>query len=209
MRTAAGAAHVRTAMARRATASLPDSASRTLVLGLDAEGRIVQSGRNAASVLALEPAELLGTPLADLVEEGPEQVEGVLRAVGEGQERTSVWRMRGPGEAVVTVQPMIGGSGGPAALAHIRVALPSAERFQDPVQVRRALFDDPLTRFGANLDLDQCARELADVVVPHYCNVAAIVVLESIVAADESPGAAGGSGACGSGSRDLGARDFG
>ncbi|MEO3783277.1 SpoIIE family protein phosphatase [Actinocorallia sp. B10E7] len=183
---------MRTAMARKATASIPDSASRTLVLGLDADGRIVQSGRNAASVLALEPAELLGTPLAELIEEGAEQLEGLLAAVAEGQERTAVWRMRGPGEAVVTIQPMIGGTD-LAALAHIKIALPSAERFQDPVQVRRALFDDPLTRFGANLDLDQCARELANVVVPHYCNVAAIVVLESLVAADESPGAAGGS----------------
>ena len=162
------------------------------MLGIDAEGGIVQSGRNAAGVLKTEPGDLLGTPLADLIEEGADQLEGLLQAVAEGQERTAVWRLRGPGDAVVTLQPMVGGSG-PAALVHIKVALPAAERFQDPVQVRRALFDDPLTRFGANLDLDQCARELADVAVPHYCNVAEIVVLESLVAADESPGAAGGS----------------
>ncbi|WP_344829557.1 SpoIIE family protein phosphatase [Actinocorallia longicatena] len=182
---------MRTAMARKANASTPDSASRTLVLGIDSSGLIVQSGQNAAGVVGVEPGALLGTALGDLLEEGADQIDGVLEAIAQGHERTAVWKISGPGDAVVTVQPMVGS--GLAALVHIRIALSSAERFQDPARVRRALFDDPLTRFGSNLDLDQCARALADVVVPHYCNVAAIVVLESLVAADETPGGASGS----------------
>lgn len=182
---------MRTAMARKANSSTPDSASRTLVLGIDGAGLIVQSGQNAAGVVGIDPDILLGTPLSDLLEEGADQIEGVLEAVRGGQERTAVWKVNGPGDAVVTVQPMVGA--GLAALVHIRIALSSTERFQDPARVRRALFDDPLARFGSNLDLDQCARALADVVVPHYCNVAAIVVLESLVAADETHGDTSGS----------------
>lgn len=162
------------------------------MLGIDERGVIVQSGHNAEKVIGIEADALIGSRLYDLLDEGGDQIPAILQAVREGQERTSVWRLHGPGDAVVTVQPMVGG-GDLFALVHLRVALSTTERFQDPARVRRALMDDPLTRFGSNLDLDQCARSLADVVVPHYCNVAAIVVLESLVAADENHGEAGGS----------------
>ncbi|WP_246052543.1 ATP-binding SpoIIE family protein phosphatase [Actinocorallia herbida] len=183
---------MRTAMARKANASTADSASRTLVLGIDDRGVIVQAGHNAEKVIGLEADALIGTRLYDLLDEGGDQIPAILEAVAEGQERTSVWRLHGPGDAVVTVQPMVGGTD-LFAMVHLRVALSTTERFQDPARVRRALFDDQLTRFGSNLDLDLCTRALADVIVPHYCNVASIVLLESLVAADESHGEANGS----------------
>ncbi|GAB2860632.1 hypothetical protein GCM10022221_70360 [Actinocorallia aurea] len=179
-------------MARKANASTADSASRTLVLGIDDRGVIVQAGHNAEKVIGLEADALIGTRLYDLLDEGGDQIPAILEAVAEGQERTSVWRLHGPGDAVVTVQPMVGGTD-LFAMVHLRVALSTTERFQDPARVRRALFDDQLTRFGSNLDLDLCTRALADVIVPHYCNVASIVLLESLVAADESHGEANGS----------------
>jgi GAF domain-containing protein len=189
---------VRTVMARKASASTADSASRTLVIGIDKTGRIVQSGQNAEGVVGIAPDQLLDLHLNDLVEEDAEQVEALLEAVRGGQERTVVWKIETrddfrAGDAVVTVQPMISAGEGLAALVHIRIALSSAERFQDPARVRRALFDDPLTRFGSNLDLDQCARALADVIVPHYCNVTTVVVMESLMASDEVRSDASGS----------------
>ncbi|NDU72187.1 SpoIIE family protein phosphatase [Actinomadura sp. DSM 109109] len=180
-------------MAPRGDAPATDSASRTLVLGIDGARQIVQCGPNSKAVLGRAPEELIGRPATDLVgDEAKAELETLLEANDAGQERNGVMAvLRGDGgasaDALVTVQPMLGGSAGsaPAALLFVRVELPPSERYQDPALMRRALMDDPLTRFGATLDLDQSARGLVDVVVPHFCNAASVLVLESLVAADE------------------------
>ena len=179
-------------MAPRGDAPATDSASRTLVLGIDGSRRIVQCGPNARKVLGRDPEDLIGRPATDLVgEEAKAELDALLEAKDGGQERNGVMTvLRGDGssaDAVVTAQPMVGGdpAAGPAALLYVRVALPPSERYQDPALMRRALMDDQVTRFGASLDLDQSARKLVEVVVPHYCNAASVLVLESLVAADE------------------------
>ncbi|MFA1539123.1 SpoIIE family protein phosphatase [Actinomadura monticuli] len=176
-------------MAPRGDAPATDSASRTLVLGIDGARRIVQCGPNARGVLGRAPEDLIGRPATDLVGEEAKAELEVLLEVGD-QERNGVMTvLRGEqgASALVTVQPMVGGGPGaaPAALLFVRVELPPSERYQDPALMRRALMDDQLTRFGASLDLDQSARGLVDVVVPHYCNAASVLVLESLVASDE------------------------
>ncbi|TDD97143.1 SpoIIE family protein phosphatase [Actinomadura rubrisoli] len=179
-------------MAPRGDAPATDSASRTLVLGIDGARRIVQCGPNVRAVIGRTPEDLIGRPAGDLVgEEAKAELEGLLEAIGAAQERTAVLTvLRDDGssaDAVVTAQPMVGGEdgAGPAGLLFVRVALPPSERYQDPALMRRALMDDQLTRFGASLDLDQSARGLVDVVVPHFCTAASVLVLESLVAADE------------------------
>lgn len=185
----------RTAGAQPGAVPAADSDSRTLVLGIDRSGRVVQCGHNARAVLGHRAEELLGRDTAALVaDEAKEDLDTLLEGVAAGQERTAVLAVRRADgsvtDAVVTAQPMVAaqdGRPGPvvAALLHVRVALPPSERFQDPARMRRALLDDPLTRFGASLDLDQTAKELADVIVPHFCTTATVLVLESLVAADE------------------------
>ncbi|MBC6461590.1 SpoIIE family protein phosphatase [Actinomadura sp. HBU206391] len=179
-------------MARKGNAPPADSASRTLVLGINDSGKIVQCGQNATSVIGSEPESLIGLHATALVEEEKEKVESLLDAIRAGQDRTAVLTVKGENgtvnEAVVTAQPMVAEGEGVAALLHIRVALPPTAPFQDPAHMRRALLDDPLTRFGNSLDLDQTARGLIDVIAPHFCNVAELLVLESLVAADEVHG---------------------
>lgn len=168
-----------------------DAATRTLVIGVDRSGQVVQSGQNARSVLGRDPEALIGLNAVDLVDEAPSKIEALLEGVLAGQERTGILPIKCVDgttvDAVVTAQPMVAGDG-LAALLHVRIPLPPSERFQDPRSMRRSLLDDPVSRIGASLDLDQTASGLADVVVPHYCNVAAVVVLESLVAADEVHG---------------------
>ncbi|MFC4051264.1 SpoIIE family protein phosphatase [Actinomadura syzygii] len=183
---------MRSVMAPRGDAPATDSASRTLVLGIDGTRRIVQCGPNARAVLGRAPEELIGRPATELVgDEAKAELEALLEASDAGQERTGVLTvLRGDSsttEAVVTAQPLVGGDEAStrSALLFVRVALPPSERYQDPALMRRALMDDQLTRFGASLDLDQSARGLVEVVVPHYCNAASVLVLESLVAADE------------------------
>ncbi|MBT2209590.1 MULTISPECIES: SpoIIE family protein phosphatase [Actinomadura] len=178
-------------MAPRGDAPAADSASRTLVLGIDGVRRVVQCGPNVGTVIGRTTGDLIGRPAADLVgDEGKAELETLLEAIGAGQERTAVLPVlrgdRTVTDAVVTAQPMVGDEAGAAAgLLFVRVALPPSERYQDPALMRRALMDDQVTRFGASLDLDQSARGLVDAVVPHFCTAASVLVLESLVAADE------------------------
>jgi len=168
--------------------------ARTLVLGVDRSGQILQHDRAAPGVLGLKGDDLLGACLGDLVPEPQDQqaaLKGLLDAVRNDRENTVMLTIKcsneATTEAVVTVQPVCASQPGPAALVVIRIPPSNEERFLDPAVMRRALLDDSFTRAGATLDLDQMARGLVNVLVPHFSNVAGLVVLESLVGADESP----------------------
>jgi len=76
-------------MAPRGDAPATDSASRTLVLGIDGARRIVQCGPNARAVLGRDPQDLIGRPATDLVgDEAKAELESLLE-VGD-QERNGV-----------------------------------------------------------------------------------------------------------------------
>ncbi|MCW2883921.1 MAG: Serine phosphatase RsbU regulator of sigma subunit-like protein [Streptosporangiaceae bacterium] len=185
---------MKSVMARKGEAPTTDSASRTLVLGINNSGQIVQCGQNVQSVLGREPGDVLGLHLGEIIDDAKEQLDALLEAVRSGQERRAVLPLKRADDsvtdAVVTAQPMVVAGPHLAALIFIGVALQSSERFQDPALMRRSLMDDPLTRFGTTLDLDQTAKALIDVIVPHFCTTATLVVLESLVAADEVHGEA-------------------
>jgi serine phosphatase RsbU (regulator of sigma subunit)/anti-sigma regulatory factor (Ser/Thr protein kinase) len=180
--------------AEASAASVPNPAARTLMLGIDISGRIMQCDRHAPKVLGRPPGELLGAELSNLTVDSPEQKEalsGLIDAMRSGRESTamlSIYAEKGRvTDAVVTVQPMTATDPDLTGLALVRVPLPSDERFLDPAVMRRALLDDSFTRIGTTLDVDQMARELMDVVVPHFCNASDLLILESLVGADELP----------------------
>ncbi len=168
--------------------------ARTLILGVDQTGRILQYDRTVPRALGLPPDDLLGSNLSDLVAEAAEQraaVAGLLDAIGSDRENTVMLAIKcdkdSVTEAVVTVQPVFANQPGPAALVVIRIAPSNDERFTDPALMRRALLDDSFTRIGATLDLDQMGRGLVNVLVPHFCNAGGLLVLESLVGDDEFP----------------------
>src|SRR5690348_5358389 len=175
-------------------ASVPSPATRTLILGIDLAGRIMQCDRHAPKVRGRSLGELLGAELADLTsgtEEQKDALAGLINAMRAGRESTTMLSLETEkgrmADAVVTVQPMTATDPDLTALAVIRLPLPSDERFLDPAVMRRALLDDSFTRIGATLDVDQMARELVDVIVPHFCNEAGVAVMESLIGADEMP----------------------
>ncbi|RAY13181.1 PAS sensor protein [Actinomadura craniellae] len=170
------------------------SASRTLVFGIGHSGEIIQCGQNVPGLLGYEAGDLLGRSARVLVdEESPEageKVDRLLEAITAGQERSETLTIKGRDDdavtgAVATVEPMMATGSGPAGMLYIRVPLAQSQRFQDASHMRRALLDDALPRLGASLDLDQSARGLIDALVPHFCTTATVLVLESLVAADE------------------------
>src|ERR1017187_6290926 len=180
------------------------SSVRTIILGIDYDGRIVQHDRNAPQILAREPEELLGAQLSDLTAGVPQgtcavqatnggaTVSGRLEAIRSDREGSAMLTIDTRDgyrtEAVVTVHPMRAGGGTSlAALALLRIPAPRAERFVDPALMRRQMLDDTFTRIGDALDIDHLARELIDALVPHFCNAGDLLLLESLIGDDELP----------------------
>jgi hypothetical protein len=167
---------------------------RTLIVGIDQSGRIVQHDRSSLETLAPAGDSLLGAHLNDLVtapDATGSPLNGLLDAARSGREATAVLTFRtrrlDPVDAVVSIQPMRGSDDSISALVIIRMPPPADEQFLDPAQMRHALLDDTFRQIGATLDLDQMARGLINIVVPHFCNSAGLLVLESMVAADDPP----------------------
>ena len=180
------------------------SSVRMLILGIDYDGRIVQHDRNATVILARQPDELLGAQLSDLTVSpaqpnshparpgnGVTAVSGLLEAIRSDREGSAMLTIETrdghPAEAVVTVHPMRAGGTSLAALAILRIPAPAAERFVDPAVMRKQMLDDTFTRIGDTLDIDHLARELIDALVPHFCNAADLLLLESLIGNDELP----------------------
>jgi serine phosphatase RsbU (regulator of sigma subunit) len=176
------------------TALLSNVSVRTLILGIDEAGRVIQHDRNAPEILPLDPVSLVGAHLSDLVAEptaAEPAVTSLLDAVRDGREATAVLALSTREgrrvEAVVSVQPMHGDTPGLAALAVLRMPPTRHERFVDPALMRHSLLDDTFRQIGATLDLDQVARGLINILVPHFSNSAGLLVLESVAAGDEFP----------------------
>ena len=120
---------------------------RTLILGIDYDGRIVQHDRNAAKILARKPEDLLGAQLIELTpgshgsnsQDGQAEanshgdrppdaaaaVAGLLEAIRSDREGSAMLtidtRDGHAAEAVVTVHPMRAGGTSLAALALVRI----------------------------------------------------------------------------------------
>jgi hypothetical protein len=180
------------------------SSVRTLILGIDYDGRIVQHDRNAATILARKPEDLLGAQLIDLTpasgqanshaarqSDGTAAVAGLLEAIRSDREGSAMLtidtRDGPPAEAVVTVHPMRAAGTSLAALALLRIPAHREERFVDPAFMRRLMLDDTFTKIGDTLDIDDVARVLLDALVPHFANAGGVLLLESMIGDDELP----------------------
>ena len=176
------------------SALLSSASARTLTLGIDKTGRVLQHDRNSADMLAYPGDALLGTELSSLLA-GPSShtiaLEGLLSAALSGREGTAVLTFRtrdgDPLDSVVTIQPMRSSDPSLIGLVLIRIPPPSEGRFLDPAVMRHELLDGAFKRIGGALDIDQLAREFVNIAVPHFCNTAGLAILESLVAGEELP----------------------
>jgi hypothetical protein len=117
------------------SALLSSASARTLTLGIDKTGRVLQHDRNSADMLAYPGDALLGTELSSLLA-GPSShtiaLEGLLSAALSGREGTAVLTFRtrdgDPLDSVVTIQPMSSRTR-TIGLVLIRIPPPSEGRF--------------------------------------------------------------------------------
>ena len=146
-------------------------------------------------MLSAEPGALIGTELGTLLALPDGPAAATLQALIDGacsnRESTTVLSFRtangATADAVVTVQPIRATDPELAAQVIMRIAPPMQERFLDPAVMRHLMVDGAVRRIGGALDIDQMAPELINIIVPHFCNVAGLVVMESLVAEDEFP----------------------
>ncbi len=184
-----------TAAAAEVSAVLANTSTRTLMLGIDKAGRIRQHDRGAGDVLSAEPGALIGTELGTLLALPDGPAAATLQALIDGacsnRESTTVLSFRtangATADAVVTFQPIRSTDPELAAQVIMRIAPPMQERFLDPAVMRHLMVDGAVRRIGGALDIDQMAPELINIIVPHFCNVAGLVVMESLVGEDEFP----------------------
>jgi hypothetical protein len=104
---------------------------RTLIVGIDQSGRIVQHDRSSLETLAPSGDSLLGAHLNDLVtapDATGSPLNGLLDAARSGREATAVLTIRtrrlDPVDAVVSIQPMRGSDDSISALVIIRMPPP-------------------------------------------------------------------------------------
>jgi len=188
---------VASAVAAEVSAVLANTSTRTLMLGIDKTGRIRQHDRGAGDVLSGESGALIGTELGTLLAAPDGPAAATLQSLIDGacsnRETSTVLSFRtangATADAVVTVQPIRSVDPELAAQVIMRIAPPVHERFLDPAVMRHLMVDGAVTRIGGALDIDQMAPELINIIVPHFCNAAGLVVLESLVAEDEFPSA--------------------
>ena len=177
-------------------ALLSSTSARTLIVGIDKTGRILQHDRVAGEILAEAPGSLLGVELGSLITSSAygSSLQSLIDAACSDREGQAVLTVRtGIGhhaDAVVTVQPVRSADARLAAQVILRIAPPSEERFLDPAVMRHALLDGAFSRTGGALDIDQMAPALVNIIVPHFCNSAGLLVLESLVGGDEFPSGA-------------------
>ena len=88
---------------------------------------------------------------------------------------------------MVTVQPVRSADPELVAQVILRIPPPLEERFLDPAVMRHAMLDGALRRIGGELDMDQMAPELINIVVPHFCNAAGLLIRESLIGDEDLP----------------------
>ena len=185
----------------------PSSSSvRTLILGIDRTGRIVQHDRTAPKLLARTADDLLGVHLSDITAAGqgagddlPVQVVSatvvgiatLLEAVKADREANAVLTIAlsngGTADAVVTARPMQAGGSDVAAFVIMKIPVSSHERFVDPAVIREILMRDSTPIDGDTLDFSELAKKMTAQLVPAFCTSAEVLVLESLIGDNEVP----------------------
>jgi anti-sigma regulatory factor (Ser/Thr protein kinase) len=183
---------------RKATSAFaePNTSVRTLILGIDRSGRIVQHDRTAPKILARTTDDLLGVQLTDITANPSDNSTGtaiamLLDAVKSEREGNAVLSIALAGgqsaDAVVTAKPMQAGASDVAAFVIMQIPIPSAERFVDPAVMRDVLLRDANPVDEDTLDFSDLAKKMTAQLVPAFCTSAEVLVLETLIGDNELP----------------------
>jgi serine phosphatase RsbU (regulator of sigma subunit)/anti-sigma regulatory factor (Ser/Thr protein kinase) len=178
---------------------------RTLILGIDRTGHIVQHDRTAPKILARSGDDLIGVHLTDITataakDGGPPvfpdkasilAVASLLEAIKsdrEANDMLSIALADGTvASSVVTARPMSAGGSDVAAFVILQIPIPSGERFIEPALMREVLLRDSSLSDEDTLDFSDLAKKMTAQLVPAFCTAAEVLVLEKLVGDNEMP----------------------
>ncbi len=178
---------------------------RTLILGIDRTGQIVQHDRTAPKILARRVDELIGVHLTEITatpaKDGgapvsPDKasvlvVASLLEAIKsdrEANDMLSIALADGTvASTVVTARPMQAGGSDVAAFVILQIPIPSGERFVEPALMREVLLRDSALSDEDTLDFSDLAKKMTAQLVPAFCTAAEVLVLESLIGDNEVP----------------------
>ena len=179
---------------------------RTLILGIDRTGQIVQHDRTAPKILARSGDDLIGVHLTDITatpaKDGglpvsPDKasvlvVASLLEAIKsdrEANDMLSIALADGTvASTVVTARPMQAGGSDVAAFVILQIPIPSGERFIEPALMREVLLRDSDSLSDEDtLDFSDLAKKMTAQLVPAFCTAAEVLVLESLIGDNEVP----------------------
>ncbi|GGS79281.1 SpoIIE family protein phosphatase [Streptomyces cinerochromogenes] len=165
---------------------------------IDAELRVRRANMRFASVFGGTPDDHRGKGVHDYLLRGEaERVSATLRRVLETGESITDMHITGfvPGSEErrhwsVNLYRVHSGTGRPIGIAWLGTditARRAAAREAAAARRNLALLNEAGARIGNSLDLETTARELLDVVVPGFCDLATVDLYQGLLAGDETP----------------------
>ncbi|MEU9439427.1 SpoIIE family protein phosphatase [Streptomyces sp. NPDC048304] len=165
---------------------------------IDADLRVRRANERFASIFGGTPDDHRGKGVHDYLPRGEaERVAATLRRVLETGQSITDMHVTGyvPGSEErrhwsVNLYRVHSGSGRPIGIAWLGTDITSRRAAaREAANARRnlALLNEAGARIGNSLDLETTARELLDVVVPGFCDLATVDLYQGLLAGDETP----------------------
>ncbi|MEU5347032.1 MULTISPECIES: SpoIIE family protein phosphatase [unclassified Streptomyces] len=165
---------------------------------IDPDLRIRRANERFASVFGGTVEDHRGRTVKDYLAPGEaERVSAILRRVLETGDSVNELLVTGtvPGSSErrhwsINLYRVHSGSGRPIGIAWLGTDITSRRAAaREAAQARRnlALLNEAGARIGNSLDLETTARELLDVAVPGFCDLASVDLYQGLLAGDETP----------------------
>ncbi|MEW2290069.1 SpoIIE family protein phosphatase [Streptomyces sp. NPDC047841] len=165
---------------------------------IDTDLRVRRANKRFASIFGGTPDDHRGKGVHDYLPRGEaERVSATLRRVLESGESITDMHVTGfvPGSEErrhwsVNLYRVQSGSGRPIGIAWLGTDITSrraAAREAAAARRNLALLNEAGARIGNSLDLETTARELLDVVVPGFCDLATVDLYQGLLTGDETP----------------------
>lgn len=165
---------------------------------IDTDLRVRRANERFASIFGGTPDDHRGRGVHDYLPRGEaDRVSATLRRVLESGQSITDMHVTGhvPNSAErrhwsVNLYRVHGGSGRPIGIAWLGTditARRAAAREAAAARRNLALLNEAGARIGNSLDLETTARELLDVVVPGFCDLATVDLYQGLLSGDETP----------------------
>ncbi|MER5597603.1 SpoIIE family protein phosphatase [Streptomyces sp. NPDC002265] len=165
---------------------------------IDADLRVRRANQRFASIFGGSPDDHRGQGVHDYLPRGEaDRVSATLRRVLETGDSITDMHVTGfvPGSEErrhwsINLYRVHSGSGRPIGIAWLGTDITSrraAAREAAAARRNLALLNEAGARIGNSLDLETTARELLDVVVPGFCDLATVDLYQGLLAGDETP----------------------